>query len=259
MNPDTELDVLIRRSSPPAPVADHCVDAEALDAGLLVNLRAGVLTPEAQAGVEAHLTTCAFCRGLLRGLAAAPSAALDTRIEALFPGAPPAVRPSRWLAVGGLLAAAAMIAGLALLLRPSPLAPPDYELSAFGGAQAETRSENEPGDRRTFRAQSQVRLVVRPRQALVGPAPVARALVQRPGTTTLSPLPAALLNETPDGAKILEAGGRALFGDAPGAAVLVFAVAADASALDARAGAPADAEAPPGVTLFRKSIDYLLE
>lgn len=259
MNPDTELDVLIRRSSPPAPVSDHCVDAEALDAGLLVNFRAGALEPEVQAQVEAHLTTCGFCRGLLRGLAAAPSAALDTRIEALFPSAPPAVRPSRWLAVGGMLAAAAMIAGLALLLRPSPPTPPDYEVSAFGGAQAETRSDDATGDRRTFRAESQVRLVVRPRQALTGPAPVARAFVQRPGTRALAALPASLLTETSDGAKILEASGRALLGDAPGAAVLVVAVAADAGALDALAGAPADAEAPPGVTLFRKPIDYVLE
>lgn len=259
MNPDTELDGLIRRSSPPAPVTDHCVDAEALDAGLLVNLRAGALAPDAQAEVEAHLTACAFCRGLLRGLAMAPSAALDTRIEALFPVAPPVVRPSRWLAVGGMLAAAAVIAGLALLLRQSPLPPPDYEISAFGGAQAQTRSEDETGDRRTFRADSQVRLVVRPRQALSGPAPFARAFVQRPGTTTLVAVPAALLTETPDGAKILEAGGRALFGEAPGAAVLIFAVGADAGALEALAGRGAQDAAPPGVTLFRKSIDYLLE
>jgi hypothetical protein len=180
MNPDTELDVLIRRSSPPAPVADHCVDADEFDAGLLVNLRAGVLEPEAQARVEAHLTACVFCRGLLRGLAAAPSAALDTRVEALFPSATSSVRPSRWLAVGSLLAAAAVVAGVAFLLRGSPLPPPDYEISAFGGAQAETRSEEATGDRRVFRATSQVRLVVRPRQTLTGGPPFARAFVQRP-------------------------------------------------------------------------------
>ena len=259
MNQDTELDAMIRRSSPPAGVVDHCIDPEEFDAGRLVNLRAGALSPEAQDAVEAHLTACAFCRGMLRGLASAPSAALDLRVEALFPAAPPAVRPNRWLAIGGVLAAAAVFISVAFLMRAPVVALPDYEVSAFGGAQAQTRSEDATTERQTFRADSQVRFVLRPRQTLGTAPPPARAFVQRPGSSALVALPATLLVETPDGAKVLEASGRALFGDAPGAAVLIVAVGAEASALDALAGRPADADAPPGVALFRKAVDYLLE
>src|SRR5262245_47249963 len=103
------IDSLIRRAAP-KPDAGACTRTPEFDLGRLLALGRGTPDPEA----ETHLADCAFCRALLRDVAAPPSALLLSRMKR---GAPSPRRGlASWAAaVAGLAAAAALAI---VLLRP---------------------------------------------------------------------------------------------------------------------------------------------
>ncbi len=101
-------------------------------------MRLGALPAGRRAEAEAHLHACPRCAGRHEALsaeAAAFEADFDVRAlarSALAAGTPTRRmrRPWPWLAVPALVAAAVVI----VLLRPTPVAPPDAELRVKGAA-----------------------------------------------------------------------------------------------------------------------------
>ncbi len=217
------------------------------DDGELVALRAGTLSPDAAARLEAHLARCAECRAVLRALARPVPDAMLTRAEGAV------LRRRRWpyAVVGGLLAAAA--AAAIVLVGPDvadrPL-PPEYGLTVSGGLR-ESRSDR-PASLR-FLPDSRVRIDLAPAAELRGEAPSVAVFVSVPG----GPLQAveASVQRGGGGALRVEGVARDLFGETPGPRTLHVALASEPAALrDLSGRAP---EAAPGVRWLEAKVEYL--
>lgn len=143
-----------------APAAhDQCTLAPAeFDLGRLQAWQAGADDPEA----VAHLSTCAFCRSLLPGLAMPQTDAMTRALADRIP------RRGRWrIAVGAAIACAAAM--LFFVLRPTPVEPFDpstvptgglqYTEASFKGGLAVTKSAT--GTTR-FTPESTLRWILRP-------------------------------------------------------------------------------------------------
>jgi hypothetical protein len=267
---DTELDLMLRGHCPGASpsAAAACVDDPEFDLGRLLALRAGA----DDAAALDHVSRCAFCRALLVEAAEPATDLLVARMDRAWStvGRPeagadapaaadpaPARRPARVLRFGALGGAIALAAGvLFFALRPGALPPaPEYTLDGPTGGLTEVRADVPASN--VYLPESQVRLVLRPAGPVVPGA--AAALFRVEADARLVALPAGLVEAMPNGAFLIEAAGRTLFGDTPGRKRLALVVAREGGRLAPLDGASVEAlDGRPELRLFEVDVEYRL-
>lgn len=263
---DIELDLMLRGTGAGAPpsAAAACVDEPEFDLGRLLALRTGT---EDAAALD-HVSRCAFCRALLVEAAEPATDLLVARMDRAWStvgrpeaevhaDAAPARRPARLLRFGALGGAIALAAGvLFFALRPGALPPaPEYTLDGPTGGLTEVRADV-PGSN-VYLPESQVRLVLRPAGSVVPGA--AAALFRVEADARLVALPGGLVETMPNGAFLIEAAGRALFGDTPGRKRLALVVAREGGTLTPLDGASVEAlDGRPELRLFEVDVEYRL-
>jgi hypothetical protein len=260
---DTELDLLLRGASGPPGDASACIDTPEFDLGRVLALHGGL---EDAAALD-HVARCTFCRAMLADAAVpaddllvarlsrawAPAAATEVEANATRRAAS-SRRGLRFGALGGGLALAAGV--LFFVLRPGALPPaPEYRLDGPSGGLTEVRADVPESD--VFVPDSQVRLVLRPAG---GPTPgAAAALFRLEADARLVALPPALVQAMPNGAFLVEASGRALFGDTPGRKRLALVVAREAATLAPLDGLSVEAlDGRPEVRVHEVAVEYRL-
>lgn len=233
---DTELDLRLREAGAPRPQAETaCLDTPEFDLGRVLALADGTEDPAALD----HVARCAFCRAMLRDAATPAHELLVARLNRAWPAPTaraPAPRRLAWGVVGGFVAMAAAV--LFFVFRPASLPPPpEFSLDGPFGGLTEIRADVPESN--VFVPDSQVRLVLHPKEARAPGAALALFRVGAEGR--LLRLPDALAQVQPNGAWLIEGEGRVLFGDTAGEKRLLVVVAGAPDLLGALDGREASA------------------